>query len=98
MDLDITSVAASQPQPTVSGSDDQPAKIFNSCSVDEARAEVSDARLTQQQRVIVVDPADSNIATFQAGNSIRIDSYTSGDETITPSATGGQGRLHVLAC
>lgn len=90
MDLDITSVATSQPQPTVSGSDSQPAKIFNSCSVDEARAEVSDARLTQQQRVIVVDPADSNIVTFQAGNSTRIDSYTSGDETITPSATGGQ--------
>ncbi|WP_081631518.1 DUF3068 domain-containing protein [Nocardia sp. 348MFTsu5.1] len=91
MDLDLTSVAVSQPQQGVSGSDDQPAKIFNSCSVNQPRAEVSDARLTQQQRVIVVDPADADIATFQAGNSIRIDSYTSGDKTVTPSAVGGKG-------
>ncbi|HEY9313679.1 DUF3068 domain-containing protein [Williamsia sp.] len=90
MDLDLTSVAASQPQQGVSGSDGQPAKIFNSCSVSEPRAEVSDARLTQQQRVIVVDPADADIATFQAGNSIRIDSYTNGDETVTPSTIGGE--------
>ncbi|PYE18157.1 hypothetical protein DFR67_105302 [Williamsia limnetica] len=90
MDLDITSVADSQGQQGVSESDALPAKIFNRCSLDEPRPQVSDAKLTEQQRVLVVDPADANKATFQAGNSIRIDSYTDGDETVTPPAQGGQ--------
>lgn len=90
MDLDITSVADSQAQQGVSESDALPAKIFNRCSLDAARAEVSDAKLTEQQRVLVVDPADANKATFQAGNSIRIDSYTNGDQTETPPAEGGE--------
>jgi hypothetical protein len=88
MDLDITSVSDSQAQQGVSGSDALPAKIFNRCSLDEPRAEVSDAHLTDQQRVLVVDPADADKVTFQAGNSIRIDSYTEGDETVTPPADG----------
>jgi hypothetical protein len=88
MDLDITSVSDSQAQQGVSGSDALPAKIFNRCSLDGPRAEVSDARLTDQQRVLVVDPADADKVTFQAGNSIRIDSYTDGDETVTPPADG----------
>ncbi len=90
MDLDITSVADSQAQPGVSGSDALPAKIFNRCSLDAARAEVSDAKLTEQQRVLVVDPADANRATFQAGDSIRIDSFTNGDQAETPPAVGGE--------
>lgn len=90
MDLDITSVATSQAQQGVSGSDAMPAKIFNRCSLDAPRAEVSDAHLTEQQRVLVVDPADSSRATLQAGNSIRIDSFTNGDQTETPPAAGGE--------
>lgn len=90
MDLDITSVADSQAQQGVSESDALPAKIFNRCSLDAPRAEVSNAKLTEQQRVLVVDPADANKATFQAGNSIRIDSFTNGDQTETPPAEGGE--------
>ena len=78
MDLDITSVSDSQAQQGVSGSDALPAKIFNRCSLEGPRAEVSDAHLTDQQRVLVVDPADADKVTFQAGNSVRIDSYTDG--------------------
>ena len=88
MDLDITSVSDSQAQQGVSGSDALPAKIFNRCSLEGPRAEVSDAHLTDQQRVLVVDPADADKVTFQAGNSVRIDSYTDGDETVTPPADG----------
>lgn len=86
MDLDITTVSESQVQEGVSDNDELPAKLLNRCSLKGSEAQVSDAELTGQQRVIVTDPADSTRATLQAGSSDRIDSYMNGNQPYTPSA------------
>ncbi|MBA4021500.1 MAG: DUF3068 domain-containing protein [Gordonia sp.] len=90
LDLDITTVAQSQPA-GLTDSNDVPARVFNRCSVSGPRAEVFDAHLTQQRRTVVIDPSDSGQVTVQSGQTVQIDRIQDGDETIEPTVAPVDG-------
>jgi hypothetical protein len=98
MDTDYTTVSTAQRTEGSSGSAALPAQILNRCSLTASRPEVSQAALTQQQRVVVVKPAGADRVTFQAGTSTRINQVQIAGETVTPSAdsTSGGGCLGAL--
>ncbi|MDV7133449.1 DUF3068 domain-containing protein [Williamsia muralis] len=84
LDLDITTVAVSQPA-GITDDDELPAKVFDRCSVSGPRAEVFDAHLTQQRRTVVIEPSDSDQVTVQSGQTVRIDRIRDGDEIVEPN-------------
>ena len=53
LDLDITTVATSNPAGLTSN-DEVPARVFDRCSVNEPKLRVFDAHLTQQRRTVAL--------------------------------------------
>lgn len=91
MDLDSTTVSRAQRAQDAGGSDQLPATVFNQCSLKQKKFAVNEAALTQQQRIVAVEPASSQKVTLQVGTSVNIDRIKDGDEITTPTGTGEDG-------
>lgn len=72
LDLDITTVATSNPAGLTSN-DEVPARVFDRCSVNEPKLRVFDAHLTQQRRTVAIDPSDQDQVTLQSAQTVVID-------------------------
>lgn len=81
LDLDITTVAASEPAGLTSD-DALPARVFDRCSVNEPKLRVFDAHLSQQRRTVATDPSDQNQVTLQSAQTVIIDRIRDGNEVV----------------
>ncbi|MAU81293.1 DUF3068 domain-containing protein [Gordonia sp. Z-3] len=93
LDLDITSEATTVSEDGSTG-DRFPARVFDRCSVNERRAQVDDAHLSQQRRSVIVDPSDRRQATLQSAQTVQIDRLrdADGEETEPTMAAADAAR------
>ena len=92
LDLDITTVATTVPKEGEAG-DRFPATIFDRCSVSKPRAAQFQAHLTQQRRSVIINPSDSEQATLQSAQTVRIDRVRDLDGDNERDLTMGTGEL-----